>query len=305
MHNKLSSLAESAPIALSGLPPMPGTCRSNSLRGQIDASKASYPPVESVQRALRILTYLSGAHVASVRDIHNETGLPKPTIVRMLDTLISEGFVARDNMCGGYHVTHKVRDLGAGYEGIAELIEVARPFAIELTAKIKWPVGLGTFDDDAMLIRFWTGTISPWVHANRLVGSRARLLTSAMGRAYVAFCSDAHRDAIIGMMRAEGTEISNDTDEAEYRRLLANVRSAGYALRAPETEPKRNTTVAVPVLQRDGIPLAAITVSFFTSAVPKREVFAQIVEPLRERVKQIEDVLAYLREEHSHSSVAA
>src|SRR5690606_22855735 len=106
---------------------------------------------------------------------HTETGLPKPTIVRMLETLIAEGYVARDNMCGGYHVTHMVRELDAGYEGIAELIEVARPFAIDLTTRIKWPTAIGIYDGDAMAIHFWTGTISPWVHANTLVGNRPNI----------------------------------------------------------------------------------------------------------------------------------
>ena len=29
----------------------------------------------------------------------------KPTIVRMLETLIADDYIARDNMCGGYRVT--------------------------------------------------------------------------------------------------------------------------------------------------------------------------------------------------------
>ena len=37
--------------------------------------------------------------------IYEETGFPKSTIVRMLETLCAEGYVARDNMCGGYRVT--------------------------------------------------------------------------------------------------------------------------------------------------------------------------------------------------------
>lgn len=302
MHDEKLSLLVEAPIVLPKIRPKgptPGSCRANSRRGVTDTSKPSYPPVQSVRRALQVLKAINRAHVASVGDLHKATGLPKSTIVRMLDTLIADKYVARDNMCGGYHVTHKVRELGAGYKGIAELIEVARPFAIDLTTKIKWPVAIGTYEDDAMAIHFWTGSISPWVHANKLVGNRPNLMTSAMGRAYVAFCSDAKQNEIIHQYRATTSEKFDDNDEERYRGLLAKVRATGYALRAPYTEPKRNTTVAMPVMQKNGPPLAAITVSFFTSAIAKKDVFEEIVQPLRERVSQIEDVLTYLRDERT------
>jgi len=138
-----------------------GGGRANSRRGCTDAARRSYPPVESVRRALKILRSLNRLRIATISDLHLETGLPKPTIVRMLDTLIADGYVARDNMCGGYRVTHEVRQLDSGYDGIAQILEVARPHAIGLTNKIKWPVGIGVLDEDAIAVRFWTGPISP------------------------------------------------------------------------------------------------------------------------------------------------
>ena len=181
-----------------------GSCRANSRRGITDQVKPSYPPVESVRRALAILRTVNRLKIATVGEIHAATKLPKPTIVRMLDTLIADGYVARDNMCGGYHVTRRVQELDSGYEGIAQIIEVSRPFAIDLTNRIKWPVGIGTLDGDAIAVHFWTGTISPWVHANTLLGHRPNLVTSAMGRAYLAFCGEEERQAAIKAMREKG-----------------------------------------------------------------------------------------------------
>ena len=108
-------------------------CRANSRRGSINPGQRSYLPVQSVRRALNVLTTLNRLRIASVGDLHEAVGLPKPTIVRMLDTLIAEGYVICDNLCGGYRVTHKVRGLDAGYDGIAEILEASRPFAVELT----------------------------------------------------------------------------------------------------------------------------------------------------------------------------
>jgi IclR family mhp operon transcriptional activator len=269
-------------------------CRANSRRGMTDAIKPSYPPVESVRRALEILRILNRLRIGTVGDIHAATKLPKPTIVRMLDTLIADGYVVRDNMCGGYRVTHRVEELRAGYEGIAEVIEASRPFAIDLTNSIKWPVGIGTLDGDAIAVQFWTGTISPWVHTNTLLHNRPNLLTSAMGRAYMAFCGEEERASLFAMIRTKSGESFGVEQEAQHSVLLANVRKNGFAKRAPQTEPRRNTTVAIPIRHGNTV-LASITVSFFISAVPRSKVEERIIDPLREAVNKIEAVITFMR----------
>ncbi len=122
--------------------------------------------MQAVRRALDVLRTVNRLRIASIQQIHEATGFPKPSIVRMLETLLAEGYVARDNMCGGYWVTSRALELASGCEGISQIIEIARPFAIELTQQLKWPIGIGVLDGDAIAIKFWTGTISPLVHTN-------------------------------------------------------------------------------------------------------------------------------------------
>lgn len=274
-----------------GLAGLQRRCRANSRRGSTDSARGSYPPVESVRRALEVLTALNRLRIATVGDLHLKTGLPKPTIVRMLDTLIVDGYVARDNMCGGYRVTHRVRLLDSGYDGIAQILEIARPRAVDLTNQIKWPVGLAVLDGDAMAVQLWTGPISPWVHINTLLGHRPNLVTSAMGRAYLAFSSDAERERLIQMLREKPEMNFGPEEEARFRAILAHVREEGYALRAPRTEPRRNTTIAMPI-RSNGSVLASMTVSFFTTSVPKSRVGVRIIKPLRETIEKIEQDFA-------------
>ena len=288
----------SIPALLPGI--SPGAGRANSRRGSSDSNRPSYPPVESVRRAIEILRTLNRLRIGTVSSLHLETGVPKPTVVRMLDTLIADGYVARDNMCGGYRVTHKVRELVSGYDGIAQIIEASRPCAIALTNKIKWPVGIGIIDGEAISIHFWTGTISPWVHTNTMLGHRPSLITSAMGRVYMAFCPEQERERHIERFRHNPALSFGPADEERYRGLLGRIRQNGYAFRAPNTEPRRNTTVALPVCYGTEI-LASITVSFFITAVPRNQIAKQIIEPLRETVDKIEEVLAFMRSSESRS----
>ena len=274
----------------------PTRCRTNSRRGLSDPGRRSYPPVEAVRRALDILRAVNQLRIASVTAIHAATHLPKPTIIRMLETLMADGYVARDNMFGGYRVTCKVHELTKGYDGISMIIEASRAPAIELTRRIKWPIGIGVLDGLAISIQFWTGAISPWAHTSTVLGLRPALLSSAMGRAYMAFCPDEEREKILACLRADPLQDFDLEKETKFRQLLARLRNAGgasFAVRDPRTEPKQMTTLAMPLMFEDRV-LAAISVSFYKSAVPLQNISKQIVAPLSETRQKIEENLALL-----------
>lgn len=270
-----------------------GRCRTNSRHGLTDPQHRSYPSVKSVCRALDVLRTVNKLRIASVTAIHEETGFPKPSIVRMLETLRAEGYVARDNLCGGYRVTSRVQKLYSGYQGISQVIEVARPLVIDLTQRLKWPIGIGVIDGDAIAIKFWTGVISPWAHTTTVLGLRPDLLTSAMGRAYLAFCPSEERDGHLRRLRADPERGFGEEDEAGFRALLEQVRRAGYATRDPRTKPLRTTTLAVPI--RDGgVVEALVSISFFTTAVPRDKIDERIAGPLRSTTDKIEQALAFI-----------
>ena len=268
-----------------------GRCRTNSRRGTTDPTQRSYPPVQAVCRALDVLRTVSRLRIASIQQLHEATGFPKPSIVRMLETLLAEGYIARDNMCGGYWVTSRVHELASGCEGISHIIEIARPFAIALTEQTKWPIGIGVLDGDAIAIKFWTGTISPQVHTNTVLGLRPDLVTTAMGRALLAFCPDAEREQHIARMHDIPALAFDAEDEAHLRSVLNQVRLDGYATRDPKTKPYRISTLAMPI--REGsIVQAVINISFFTSAVPESDVPAKVFAPLRATTEKIERAIA-------------
>lgn len=268
-------------------------CRTNSRRGLIDPDRRSYPPVAAVRRALGILRAVNRLRIATINGIHAETGIPRPTIVRMLETLMGEGYVARDNMCGGYRVTHQVQELNLGYKGISRVIDVGRPLAIGLTRRIKWPIGLGVIDGDAISIQFWTGAISPWAHTNTVLGLRPDLITSAMGRAYIAFCAPAQLERYIVSFRADPARQFGDAEEVRLRNLIARIRADGYATRDPRTKPYRTTTMAMPIMEKGEVQ-ALISISFFKTAVPHARIAQEIVAPLRATTTAIEDSLAFM-----------
>lgn len=288
-------IAHPEPVRSGPVRSEPARCRTNSRRGLTDLSGSSYPPVEAACRVLDVLRTVNELRIATVNGIHDSTGIPRSTVVRMLETLMAEGYVARDNLCGGYRVTHNVQDLASGYDRVSRVIEVARPFAIDLTRRINWPIGLGVPDGDAITIQFWTGTISPWAHTNTVLGLRPEFYHSAMGRAYMAFCGDGERERRIAMLRKDAELNLSDQDERSFRTILERARLDGYAIRDPKTPPFRTTTIGMP-LREAGEVRALVSISVFRTAVRGRELHEKIIQPLQATIAKIEAALAFMNE---------
>src|SRR5271163_1166856 len=108
--------------------------------------------VQSVTRALDLLLALNRQKVASIKQLHDATGLPKPTIVRLLKTLTAQGYVVNDPRQGGYSVTSQVRALSCGFHGDPLVVEAGRAWAIDLTRQFKWPVAFAVLDQDAATV---------------------------------------------------------------------------------------------------------------------------------------------------------
>lgn len=270
-------------------------CRTNSRRGLTDLSGLSYPPVEAACRVLEVLRTVNGMRISTVNGLHKATGIPRPTVVRMLETLIAEGYVARDNMCGGYRVTHHVQDLSAGYDRTSRVIEIARPFAIDLTRRMNWPIGLGVPDGNDIAIQFWTGTISPWAHTSTVLGLRPEFYHSAMGRAYMAFCGEEERARRMARIRTDAGEPLSEQEQRAYRTILDRARIAGYAIRNPRTPPFRTMTIGMP-LREGGEVRALVSASVYRTAVRMRDLPEKVIEPLKAMICKIEAALAFMND---------
>jgi IclR family mhp operon transcriptional activator len=232
-----------------------------------------------------------------VHHLYQSTGLPKPTIVRLLDTLIALGYVVNDRRQGGYQVTSLVRSLSAGFHGDPLVVEAARPWAIAFTRKYQWPVAVAVLDRDAVAVRFSTIADSPVSPFHATINIRLQLMTRALGRAYIAFCPASERSLLLDMLAA-----SKDPEDAAARNRdaaltqLAMIKRSGFADRSTMVEPKSSSTIAVPITLGRKV-LATVGVTFFTSAIPKAAAVARYVPPLKEMAKNIQTSVVLLKQD--------
>ncbi|MAE96074.1 MAG: transcriptional regulator [Deltaproteobacteria bacterium] len=243
----------------------------------------SYRPLQSLARSLEVLRLLNLRPLTSVAALHRDSGLPKPTLVRILETLVHEGYVLRDPSGGGYRVTSAVRSLSEGFHEPSLVIERVTPSARALTEKIRWPLAVGLFDRDAMVVRFSTIPDSPLALFPSTVNWRLPMLGSGMGLAHLAFCPAEERRIILRALRR--SELPQDAiarDSARTSRLLARTRQRGYGLRAP-SRPRSGDSASISIpIRRPGRVLACLSLTYMARVMTPAAAARRYLPDLRD-----------------------
>src|SRR6478672_7490661 len=116
--------------------------------------------VEPVRRSFAILEALSRRPHGTISTLAAETSLPRPTVVRLLKTLVELGYATQVSRDIGYRLTDRVLGLAQGIRFVDHLVDVAAPHMSEFTRRYGWPLYLGTISNRAMTIRHSTAAES-------------------------------------------------------------------------------------------------------------------------------------------------
>ncbi|MBA2933969.1 helix-turn-helix domain-containing protein [Sphingomonas sp. CGMCC 1.13654] len=211
--------------------------------------------IRSVARTFKLLELLSGLESASIGELSRRLCFPKPTVVRMIRTLVQGGYVHQASPRSDYCVTSKLRRLGAGFSGLPAVMEAAVQVADRLTAELLWPISIAQPAGDATIVRYSTIPASPYAHARSTIGKRLPLWTSAHGKAWLAHLPLSERPAPPAHEPATG-------ESAEM--LLTDLRHAiegGYAIRTLGRDPTTNS-IAVPIFEQGHV-VATLGITFF------------------------------------------
>jgi IclR family mhp operon transcriptional activator len=77
-------------------------------------------------------------------------------------------------------------------------------------------------------------------------------------------------------------------------RMLETTQRLGYAQRAANVEPRSSSTIAVPIRSGSGV-LASVGMTYFKSAVPRRDIGHRYVPLLQELARNIETSVSALQ----------
>lgn len=258
---------------------------------------SSYMPVNSVMRSLEVLKILNRQRVTSIDHIHRVTKLPKPTIVRILETLAEAGYVSKEDSAKGYRVTSQVTALSCGFHGAPLAVEAGRPWTQELTRVHKWPAAMAVPDGNAVVVCDTTCGESPMAPYHALMHKRLGMISMALGRAYLAFCPpDERRLMMRHLEMSEHPDTPWMTSPGLIEHMIAATQKSGFAERTGSTTSDASSSVAVPIFEL-GSPsiVATIGLTYYSSAVRREEVLASYVPHLKEAAQAISESMARVK----------
>ncbi|MYT28034.1 MULTISPECIES: IclR family transcriptional regulator C-terminal domain-containing protein [unclassified Streptomyces] len=231
--------------------------------------------VESVARGLAVLTaFGAGRSALTLSAVAEATGLPRATARRALITLEHLGYTAATG--GRHRLTPQVLELGFAQLSGLTLPDLARPHLAALAERVGESASLAVPADEADGVgravryvryiaavpaaRIMSVTVSP--------GGRAPAQATAPGRVLLAALPPA-------------------AGPAGPPALLDRVRADGHALVDDELEPGVRS-VAVPVRDRAGRAVAAVTVSAHAAGRAPAAARAAVLPALRETAAAVE-----------------
>ena len=185
--------------------------------------------IRSISRAVSVIDTLCRLDGCGLADLHRATGLPKSTLRRILKTFECSGFVRCSLADGLYRANIGMPAYAdtAGNPFISQVVAAATPILQELSKKVPWPSDVLVRRGMRMQVVETNRSMTPLL-VNRLkIGDQVDMLQSAVGRAYLAFCSEVERKEILsGTCRALGAEQLRNIES-----MLNATRKRGYAER--------------------------------------------------------------------------
>jgi len=215
------------------------------------ATEKAAPPVSVLDRIFAILDAAKQVDGSiTITDIAARTSLPKSTVSRLVSELIEQRYLTRTE--SGVTLGLRLFELGARANIPRRLITAAAPVLRNLSMATGERVGLWVQHGvDMVSVAAVPGRLP--MLPNR-AGMRSPALTTASGKAYLAFCGDT---TIIERVSAR---LADTTAAAEFHDELEHVRSDVVAFDSDGFFPGV-TAVASPVLSANQHVMGAVSIA--------------------------------------------
>lgn len=223
--------------------------------GPTEPSEASPAPVESVDRAMRLLLYLRDHDSISVKEAAAHLGIAASTAHRLLSTLARRRFVVQD-FARRYRMGAVLSVAAPERITISRLREAALPALREMQAKLPETVQVMVLRGGN--IRFIEGVEPDAVlRVSRRVDYEMPAFVSAGGKVILGRLSNQEVEEIYqrGLIEWPTRRVQS---MKMLKRMLTQVRRDGYALSMEETE-QGVVGIGMAVIGPDARPVAALT----------------------------------------------
>lgn len=214
-------------------------------------------------------------------------GLSRASARRCLLTLARLGYAQSDGRY--YSLAPRVLRLGHAYLAASPLAKAVQPVLEAITERVHESSSVAILDGtDVVFIARATGRQS--LSAGLSVGARLPAYAATTGRVLLAAGSDAEAAAVLKASTLRKVTPRTLTAPKELMNEIRRVRAQGYAIGDDQLE-LGLCIVAVPVRDRAGRTLAAMSLAARASRIPRKAMLAQLLPPLEAARRSLEATL--------------
>jgi len=248
--------------------------------------------VESLARGLAILSAFSEDKPAlSLTNISRRLQLNKTTTYRLLCTLLSLGYLERDEQTKLYRPSLEVLRLGFVALSGLEVRQIATPHLRQLVDEVQETVNLVVLDQQDVVYIDRVGS-KHMVSIYRPVGSRLPAYCTSSGKMLLAHLTPDHLETVLRATTWTPLTDKTITTPEKLKETLAIIRQQGFAQSYGEMLPEL-CAVAAPVRQHDGQVVAAINISAPAHRVSPEKLIDDLAPQIVKTARQISRSLGY------------
>lgn len=244
--------------------------------------------MSSIKRTIQVLELLARKGALGARAVAQQLSLPVGSVHRLLIDLADENVVER-NAEGAWQLSYRllaITDLQL--DGVA-FPRLARPFCESIAEKTRETVNVNVLSGEGCVcidkVRGNEGMQLDW-----RIGSRGPLYCGGSAKAILAFLGDADQQRVLEQPMTTFTRYTI-TDPTELRAELTRIRKRGYSIDNQEVV-VGVFCVGVPIVDRIGRPVGAISISGPSSKAPGAAIQPQ-VDLLNEAASTVSKRLGY------------
>jgi len=226
----------------------------------------------------------------TIAQLSQRTGIPRAAVRRCLYTLSRLGYVASDDG-RAYALRPRILALGHAYLSSTPLAIAVQPLLDQITSDLHESSSMAVLEGDDILYIARSSTTMRVMSIDLGIGSRLPAYCTSMGRVLLAGLPEPELKAHLArvkLVRLTGRTVATPD---ELMTVLKTVRRDGYSVVDQELEIGLRS-IGVPVVDRDGRPVAAINIGTQSSRVSVAEMESRFLPPLRAAAHELGLLLA-------------
>ena len=216
--------------------------------------------VATIERALSVLDLMaaSDSEDLGVTEVAQKLDLSKAVVHRVLVTLVAHDYLQVDEKSRRYSLGPMALALGSAYLGRLDLRNLALPRLQGLSQRTG---ETATFSLRNGWTRMYVDQVTPdrEIKMSVAIGKAYPLHAGSSSKSFLAFLPLEEQSRYIEESELAPLTDNTITDPDQLRRELAIVRQRGYAVSLQERQAGA-ASIAAPILDRDGSPIAAISI---------------------------------------------